>query len=274
MDKKLREIKEWFGDLIDDETAELLAKYSLGGKVEFEIEEAKKIPGKVAFKGRVVKVEERRARNGRDFYRALVKDESGSAFVYLWDEAKELIDSGDLCEGDLVKFYAINKNGFFSVSSGDDVEILERRRREIEGYLISSGDLTEIFSGKIVRLRGRVSGKRGSYVRVKVEGEKIIDHEILSEDVFESIERIVPGKYVNVRGFVIGIGEDTGRKAEITISDKRSSVDVVLWDEWVEIYYEVDIGDLIEIFNAYAKHEDVTKLHCGKSSYIVLEKLY
>lgn len=128
MEEKLKEIREWFEDLIDEETAELLAKYSLGGKVEFKIEEAKKIPGKVAFVGRVLRIEKREAKNGKEFYRVLVEDEESSAFVYLWDEAKELVYSGDLSEGDLVKFIAINKNGFFSVSSGDDVEILRKEK--------------------------------------------------------------------------------------------------------------------------------------------------
>ncbi len=274
MEDRLKEIKDWFGELIDDETALLLAHYSLGKRLEFEIEEAKKIPGKVAFRGRIIKIEGRTAKNGREFYRVLVKDRSGSTFVYLWDEAKELIDSGDLSEGDLVKFYAINKNGFFSISSGEELEILEKERKEFEGYLISSGECTEIFSGKILKFKGKVPGIRGSYVRVKVENDEIVDYEILKEDVFEKIGRVIPGKYVNVRGYVVGLGEDTGRRAEITISDKESSIDVILWDDWVEIYYKVDIGDSVEIFNAYAKHEGITKLHCGKSSYVILEKLY
>lgn len=274
MEERLKEIKDWFEDLIDEETAELLAKYSLGGKVEFKIEEAKKIPGKVAFVGRVVKIEKREAKNGREFYRLFVKDDEGSAFVYLWDEAKELVYSGDLSEGDFVKFIAINKNGFFSVNSGDDVEILRKEKREFEGYLISSGENSEIFSGKLMKFKGEIKAEKGSYVRVRVEGEKIVDYEVLKENVFERIEKIVPGRYVNIKGFVIGLGEDLGRYAEITVSDKESSIDVVLWDEWRKIYFEVDIGDLIMIFNAYAKHEDVTKLHCGRSSYILLEKIY
>ncbi len=274
MEERLKEIKEWFEDLIDDETAELLARYSTGERVEFKISDAKNKPGKVVFRGVVERVESKVAKNGKTFFRVLVKDDTDYAYVYLWDEAAEVVSSGDLSEGDEVRFSAINKNGFFTVNSGEDVEIVKKRSDEFEGYVISTGEFTAIFSGRLIRLRGTIDAKRGSYVRVKVSEGRISSWEVVKEDVFEPIERVIPGRFVNVRGFVIGIGEKEDRWAEITISDKKDRIDIVLWDRWTKIYDEADVGDVVEIYNAYAKTDGFTKLHCGYNSYVVLEKIY
>ncbi|MEM0214651.1 MAG: OB-fold nucleic acid binding domain-containing protein [Archaeoglobaceae archaeon] len=76
---RLKEIRERFGELLDDETAEELAKYSPNGQEFTKIAEI--TPGRVNIKGRVSGIGDPELAN--ELY---VSDDSGRVRVMVWDK--------------------------------------------------------------------------------------------------------------------------------------------------------------------------------------------
>lgn len=76
---RLKEIKERFGDLIDDKTAEELAKYSPNAQEFTKISEI--TPGRVNIKGRVSGIGDPELAN-----EIFISDESGRVRVVVWDK--------------------------------------------------------------------------------------------------------------------------------------------------------------------------------------------
>lgn len=77
--KKLEEIKERFGDLIDDKTAEELADYSPDSEKFVKISEI--VPGKVNIRGKVSGIGDPEIAN--EIY---LSDETGRVRVILWNK--------------------------------------------------------------------------------------------------------------------------------------------------------------------------------------------
>lgn len=82
---------------------------------------------------------------------------------------------------------------------------------------------------------------------------------------FTKISEITPGR-INIKGRVSGIG-DPEFANEIYLSDESGRIRVILWDK--EIYYKVEIGMKVEIYNGYAKEgKKGMEVHVNKYSIV------
>lgn len=106
--------------------------------------------------------------------------------------------------------------------------------------VIEAGDIVE---GARIRVRGYARGEE-IHVNSLSEIEVFLDFVSVSELAEKEGERI------NVKGFVTGLGEPE-KANEIYISDETGRVKVLLEDE--SLYYAVDIGTYVEIYNALAR---------------------
>ncbi|NHW23139.1 MAG: hypothetical protein HA489_02650 [Archaeoglobales archaeon] len=77
--ERMREIKERFGDLIDEETANALARYSPNLEEFTKISEI--VPGKVNIRGKVSGIGDPDI--GREIY---LSDETGRVRIIVWDK--------------------------------------------------------------------------------------------------------------------------------------------------------------------------------------------
>ncbi|WP_202318518.1 hypothetical protein [Archaeoglobus neptunius] len=146
MPKNLDEIKNHFGDLIDEVTAKLLENYAKGEENETHAGKY----GRVTVRGRVVKVFPIRhfSKNGRDgkVCSVIIEDDCRINF---WNDAAELIEAGDVVEGVILRVRGWFRNGEVQVNSISEVEI------ETDFVEISQ---LEKYRGRRVNLRGWVSG--------------------------------------------------------------------------------------------------------------------
>ncbi|MDK2795752.1 MAG: hypothetical protein PWQ58_951 [Archaeoglobaceae archaeon] len=94
MDDRLEEIRERFGDLLDEETAKALANYSPNSQEFTRISEI--VPGRVNIRGRVSGIGSPEFAN--EIY---ISDESGRVRVLVWD--KEIYRRAEI--GMLVEIY-------------------------------------------------------------------------------------------------------------------------------------------------------------------------
>ncbi len=293
-DRRLREFREHFGDLLDDETLRMLVDYSFGKMPKTKISELASRWGKVTIEGVVEKVFGFREfeRNGKRgvVVSALISDGEGRVRVSFWNEAAEPFRSGDVKEGVKVRVrgFVKRREGIeISVNDPSDVEVVKERIRGI--VLAVNGEKVALKHGGGVRIcivnspaisRGdavEVVGTGGE-VFVADEVKKIGSVDADSLDVFTPINKIIPLRRVNVKGRVCGLnGLRVVREkdlAEITISDETDRIKVLLWEENARVYKEVDIGDEIEIYNAYPKigWDGEVELHCGRYTVIRLRR--
>ncbi|MBC7110074.1 MAG: hypothetical protein H5T46_03565 [Archaeoglobi archaeon] len=109
----------------------------------------------------------------------------------------------------------------------------------------------------------------------------ISDRKIFSEELFTPISDIVPDERVSIRGFITGLGRirefvradgSMGRSVDIHVSDESGRVKVVLWDEHVELFERMDVGDEIEIVDALARINDrgEIELIAGRRTQVIL----
>jgi len=295
--RRMQEFREHFGDLIDEDTLKLLVDYSFGKLPITKLSELANKKGKVFVEGVIEKV-----LSVREFIKdgkrglvanAILKDEDARVRVTFWNDSAELVKTGDIAEGCRVKLRGFIKRRDdieLSVNDPSDVEILEDSREKIRGIVLATnGVRVALKHGNSVRvclLKCRVNLKRGDVIEALGFGDeefivtelRVINH-VKADflNVFTPISKIIPLQKVNLRGRVSGLnglrlvkGKDL---AEIFISDETDRVKVLLWGEHAKLYKELDVGDLIEIYNAYPKigWDGEMEVHCGRSS--VLQKL-
>ncbi len=217
-EKRVEEIREHFGGLIDEDTAVLLAEYSLemGKGVQ-----AEKTPGFEKITGLAVS---KKVIQEKKYCRIDVKDETGVVPVYFWDEA-----------------YGVAANDIFP---GMKVEVLSRKGES--GYHVSSADY--------------------------------ISFEIIESEI-KKVSEIKKGSGVSVRGFVSGIEgvreTKNGKKiAVFVITDGKSFVQLVLWDDKVEYADVIAPGDEVIVLNAYVnEYGGRINIHAGKNSLVDVRKI-
>jgi replication factor A1 len=310
-DIRVRELKEHFGELLSEEIAILLAAYSFGYEPIYSIEEIAERRGKVIVEGAV----ERIGSMKENVAIAILKDRAASIKVVFWNDAAQLIKAGDVAEGDKLRIKGFvkkrDKDVELSVREASDVEILEKgevSREVIRGVILGIAQrskgrnlvkaiianesgittcvawdekaekLMEIEVGSSLEIRGVT--RHGELV---VSELRVIDEKISFNVDFVAISNIMPLRHVNLRGRISGLGEVRrvkmkGREAtvaEVYLSDETGRVKVLLWDENAYVYKKADIGDHVEIFNAYPKigWEEV-EVHCGWNSIVTLRKVY
>ncbi len=295
--KRLQEFREHFGDLIDEETLKLLVDYSFGKVPTTKLSELANKRGKVVVEGVIEKILSVREfiKDGRKglVANAILKDENARVRVTFWNDSAELIKAGDIAEGCRVRLKGfIKKRDSIELSVNDpsDVEILEDSREKIRGIVLATNGIRVALkygsSVKICLLKCKAELRRGDVIEALGFGDdefiitelRVINHvETDFSNVFTPISRIIPLQKVNIRGRVSGLnglrlvkGKDL---AEIFISDETDRVKVLLWGEHAKLYRELDVGDLIEIYNAYPKigWDGEIEVHCGWSS--LLQKL-
>jgi replication factor A1 len=110
--------------------------------------------------------------------------------------------------------------------------------------IIEAGDIVE---GARIKVRGYARGEE-IHVNSLSEVEVFVDFVNISE-LDEKV-----GERVNVKGFVSGLGEPE-KANEIYISDETGRVKVLLENE--SLYYAVDIGSYVEIYNALAGEDGI-----------------
>lgn len=148
--RKLDEIKEHFGGLLDDETAKLLEEYINGKEPVVRLSEIAGKKGKVLVEGRVVKVFP-----VRYFSRESWEGKVGSVYledgcvvrVNFWNEAATVIEAGDVVEGAKLKLRGYSRNGELNVNDPADVEIT-----------VDYTTISELKPGLRVNVKGWVSG--------------------------------------------------------------------------------------------------------------------
>ncbi len=295
--KRMEELREHFGDLIDEDTLKLLVDYSFGKVPTTRLSEIANKRGRVAVEGVIEKVLSVRefVKNGKKglVANAILKDGSARIRVTLWNDSAELVRAGDLVEGCKVRLkgFVKRKDGIeLSVNDPSDVEILEDVREKIRGIVLAvNGRKMALKHGNSVKVcvlkceaevgRGNVIEALGFESEVFTITELRVIGEVYPDfsNVFTPISKIIPLRNVNIRGRVSGLsglrivkGKDL---AEIFVSDETDRVRVLLWGEHAKIYKELDIGDSIEIYNAYPKigWDGEIEVHCGWSS--LLQKL-
>lgn len=190
-EKKLKEIEEHFGGLIDEDTAIMLAEYSLGVKRGTD---ARKESGFERISGIVVS---KRVIREKGYCRIDVRCDSDVIPVYLWDEAYE-IGLNDIFPGMKVDITSRKGESGYHVSSADFVsfEIVESEIKTV----------SELKAGSGISVRGFVAGIEG--VKVTRDGRRmavlvLTDREsfaplVLWDDKVEYADVIAPGDEVIV----------------------------------------------------------------------------
>jgi len=296
-EKRMKELKDHFGDLIDDETLKLLTAYSFGQIPITKLSELGTRRGKVTVEGVIEKILGIREyiKNGKRniVANAILKDENVRIRVVFWNDSAKLL-MNELMEGCKVRLRGIVKKGDeieLSINDPQDVEIIEDVRRTVRGIVIGCKDNKLVLkhgnTAKVCILKYKCNLKRGDVVEMKVYGDEIFivtEVKVLSwVDVdttllFTPIKNIIPLRSVNLRGRVSGFnglrvvkGKDL---AEIYISDETDRIKVLLWEDHAKLYKELDIGDEIEIYNAYPKigWEGEIEVHCNINTVIFIKK--
>lgn len=214
MPRKLDEIKEHFGGLLDDETAELLEKYINGKEPVVRLSEIAEKRGKVLVEGRVVRVFPVRyfSREGKEGKVGSVYLEDDCVVrVNFWNDAATVIEAGDVVEGAKLKLRGYSRNGELNVNDPTDVEIA-----------IDYTTISELKPGSRVNVRGWVSG-----IGDPEKAEEIhISDKTGRVRVFvnpETYFRVDIGEYVEIlNGYVV---ESSNGEVEIQ-ADRNSRVKV------------------------------------------------
>ena len=296
--KRYREVREHFENTITQETALLLAAYSLGYMPRTKISELVNSRGEVSVRGRVLEANFRKLKKG---YLAEIRiaDESGEIRATLWNEAAELVKVGDLfpgCEIELKGFVKRRGNEIeLSVNDASNVEIIEKGEAVIEGFFVGEkkegAGLRVILADAENKIKSlyfrkgydKLHAEFGQFVRLRFFSDELLEVEVEDEkldggkfftkisDVAESFEILG----TNVRGRVSGIGmlrkivrEDrTIKYAEIYISDETGRTRVLLWGDNTSLFKEVDVGTTVLLLNTRVKNGEI---HCGRDSIVLI----
>jgi len=289
---KEKEIKEHFGDLVDDHTIRILTEHCLG-ILEHSLDDIAKIKGKVTIRGTIINkfgIREFSGKKGKGFVsNAILSIEnknkgSKKLKVVFWNQAAE--KSKEITEGNVVKlrgFVREKEDGLeISINHASDIEIVEKKSMEIIGKLIrKSSNKIEPKSAMVCRDGVLVfktdqsksddiqNIKEGSFIKIEVEKRGMELYSTLIERIkgakgvgnfnfkFSKLSDIVPLRPCNVKGKICGLGEiKTFKKrslAEVVISNDNKRVKLILWDDNISIFRKADIGDIIEVYNGYPK---------------------
>ncbi len=213
--KTLEEIREHFGGLIDDVTAELLEAYINGKEPVVRLSEIASKKGKVLIEGLVVRVFPVRyfSREGREgkVGSIYLKDDC-VVRVNFWNDAATIIETGDVVEGAKLRLRGYSRDGEVHVNDPSDVEI------EIEYCRIS-----ELKPEVRTNLRGWVSGigdpEEASEISVSDESGRI---RVLLENR-EIYFKVDIGDYIEILNCSVRRGE--GGDLEV-YADRNSRVRV------------------------------------------------
>ncbi len=159
------------------------------------------------------------------------------------------------------KKYSFKKIGFFAYCNGEKTVILR--------------DSQEVYEGL-------VNAKKGQKVEILIQNGKIKEYVAFNDfrNIFTPLSDLKPERYYCVRGFVSGIGgmkkvRNNREIAIIKITDKKSFATLVFWDDKIEYYRKVDIGDELLLYNVFVnKFGDEINIHAGKNSFIEIKKLF
>ena len=189
-EKRLEEIREHFGGLIDEDTAILLAEYSL------EMKKYREPPRSnfVRISGMVVS---KKISNEKGYCKIEVKDGSEMHTLYLWDEAYE-VGKADIYPGMKVEIQARKSERAYHVSSADCIsfEIVESEIKTVSEIEKGSGISVRGFVAGIDGVRETKNGKKMA-VFVITDGESFVPL-ILWDDKMEYADVIAPGDEVIV----------------------------------------------------------------------------
>ncbi len=178
-DEILKEIKEHFSGLLDDETAELLADYALGLKKRSRIGEILSREGVITVEGVIDRIYPIR-RVGSSLVATVILRNDMVIRVNLWNEVATLISAGDLFEGLKVVLRGYAKGGEINVFDVADVEIktefskissvIPESRVNLKGKISGIGIVKEVKSSRIAEIY--VSDESGR-IRVVLWNDKI-----------------------------------------------------------------------------------------------------
>ena len=227
---ELREnLKEHFGDLIDEETLDMLVRYARGEEVKFRVD------GIVLDVGKNLKI-----RRGEEVYEISLEC------------CREKFKPGYL-----VRVYSE------IVRSERDFEIVGDVSKVIQGvFLGKNGFRFALAVEKSVWICfGDVDCRRGDVLELRGFTQEdtfyVLSYRILDRSevkcVWTEIKDVKPLKIVNLRGRVSGLSGKFRRFAVIHISDESGRIRVVLFGENAELYDSLDVGDWVEIYNCYAR---------------------
>lgn len=193
-DKKLSEVKEHFGDLIDEDVAKTLVEYYFGMLKKSEKYISRKINRSVRVSGIVV---DKRIFPGKGYCRVELMSDSGREFVYLWDEAYRTVAS-DVFPGMRLEAIANAGESGYHVSDAKSVKV------EIDESAFTP--LSTLKPSNKVCVRGRVAGIDG--IRETRSGKKIAAFSITDGGAFVPLilwddkvvlaEKIAPGDEIVV----------------------------------------------------------------------------
>ncbi|ADB58292.1 OB-fold nucleic acid binding domain-containing protein [Archaeoglobus profundus] len=231
------ELREHFGDLLDEDTLELLVRYARGEKVN--LEESFRVEGVVVGVGDVLKI-----RRGDDVYEVPLEC------------CKDMFELGYLVR---VKSKVVR--------SERDFEVVGDVSRTVQGiFLGKNGSRFALAVGNSVWICvGNVECDRGDLIEVKGfnQGEKffVLGYRNLGKadvgEMWTKVRNVIPLKLVNLRGRVSGLSGEKivrGKKmAIIHISDDSGRIRVFLLGDNASLYKYLDVGDWIELYNCYAR---------------------
>jgi replication factor A1 len=227
------------GGLCDSRTAAMLVARELGaGDVAIKIGSIKPETGTVTFIGRVISISDI-----KEFQRAdgtpgrvvnlILGDETGTIRAALWDEATDLVKSGDILVDQCLKIRGLAKEGYagteVSIGRNGGIEEVDLDiKTRLEPYKIS-----EIKSGM---------GEVGFVARVLDLGDL---REFVRKD--------------GSKGFVrtILLGDDTGK------------IRMNLWNDQAKM--EIDLGSTLEIINGSSR-DRYGQVEIQTSGYTVVKK--
>ena len=257
MDEKIRELREHFGDLLDEKTLRLLAEYSMGKKPSLK--------RRVFVEGVVVGIKNNTLtlRSGNRLVDVAVKTDLTDRFKV----------------GYRIKCFSE------VLEDEDDFEVIGDVKKSMKGVFLggSFGRFALAVDNSVWTCIGNVDCERGDLIEVTGFNAEdvfvVLDYKKIGKaeipNLWTEISSIIPLKTVNVRGRVSGFSDVKVVKgvdlAEISVSDSSGRIRVLLWGENAKAYRVLDIGDEVELYNCYAKisYDGEIELHCGRGSVII-----
>jgi len=189
MEKRVEEIKEHFGGLIDEETAVLLAEYSLGVKSrKADVLGFERVSGFVVSK---------RHHSEKKYCRIDIRKNSETVSVFLWDEAYE-IGVSDIFPGMRVEILCKKGEKSYHVSSADLIsfKVVESEIRRVSEVEIGNGMCVRGYVAGIEGLRKTKDGNRMAVFTLS--DRESFATLVLWDDKVEYADVIAPGDEVIV----------------------------------------------------------------------------
>lgn len=223
--QRIEEKRDIMGSLCDDETLCQMVLQELGVSSLTQISDITTDSGRVSLKARVLSVSEVREFTRDDgstgrVTNLLLGDETGSIRAVLWDEAADLVRTGELC-----------KDASISLTGN-----VRSRQSGLEVHIGRGGGLNLLSED----------------VPVKTEKHQIAD---ISEGMMNInlVAKVLdPG---SIRFFKRRDGGE-GKVRNILLGDSTGKIQLTLWDERAETL--LSEGDVVEVSHAYARKNNYT----------------